>query len=182
MLLRRSLKLAAILLIPTLVFGQARRINNRRMCDQFPGANEGIKLQACISDLGPLGGIADATGLIKSNMTISSWVDVDTPVQLLLGPGTYNVSATLRFQNQQIIRVIGAGPFLTQFRWTGAAGGTMFELDDIGIGSTFSGFSIVADATTSLTDGIRVINGPGMTVAGRERHFDDIFIDGGVRL
>src|SRR5262245_17223470 len=175
-MLFRSLKITAILLIPVCLLGQARRINNRRMCDQFPGPTEGAKIMACISDLGPAGGIADATGLIKSGMTISSWVDVDSPVTLLLGPGDYNVSATMRFKNQESLKVIGAGPLLTHFRWTGAANGTMFELDDIGVGSIFSGFSI--NATTSLRDAIRIINGSGTSVPGRQRRFEDIEIDG----
>lgn len=51
--------------ITTATIGTAsiERLNNVRMCDQFPGSDMGAKINACITDLPGTGGTADARGL-----------------------------------------------------------------------------------------------------------------------
>ncbi|MCI0355268.1 MAG: hypothetical protein L0099_09560, partial [Acidobacteria bacterium] len=72
------------------------RFHNVRYCDQFSGANAGAKIAACIADLPPTGGTADARGL-EGAQTISTDIfsSVTKPVHLLLGAATYTVSASV---------------------------------------------------------------------------------------
>jgi hypothetical protein len=64
-------------------FGAATRI-----CDGFPGSSAGARIAACIADLPPGGGTADARSL-GGAQSITENIVFGKPVRLLLGPGTY---------------------------------------------------------------------------------------------
>lgn len=73
----------------------AKRINNIRSCNRFPGANGGIKITACSADLPSSGGTADARGL-EGAQTWSTNVfsSIVSSVDFKCGAATYTVSTT----------------------------------------------------------------------------------------
>jgi len=148
--------------------------------DQFPGATAGEQILAAIRSLGSLGGTVDARNL-RGIQTIASWTDVTTPVTLLFGSTTFNVSATMRFKDVRTVRWLGSGIDVTKFVWVGDNPTTaLFELDDVGQGTAFSDFS-VSRTTSTLSYFFRMINGNGTTMTPTGRQFSNVFADcGGV--
>lgn len=86
-------------------------INNRQTCART-GASAGAKIAAAIAALPSTGGTVDCQ--LPGNQTISVDVfsGVTKPVRLLLGAGTYTISATQTITNPYI-SIIGLGPFVT---------------------------------------------------------------------
>lgn len=73
------------------------KLNNIRFADQFPGADAGAKIAACIADLPSTGGTCDARGL-EGAQTISATVTITTAnVKILFGAATYTISASPGF-------------------------------------------------------------------------------------
>jgi len=69
--------------------------NAIRACTSFAGADAGAKIAACIADLPPTGGIADATGFTgEQRITRNLFSGVKKPVRLSLGAATYLVGVT----------------------------------------------------------------------------------------
>jgi len=95
-----------------------QRINNIRMCDQFPGANAGAKIAACIADLPATGGTADARGF-EGAQTIARDIfnGAVKPVTLLLGATTFIWTAP--FSPSSGSAIIGSGMNSTDIIYSG---------------------------------------------------------------
>lgn len=131
-------------------------LNNVRKCDQFAGADAGVKIAACIAALPSTGGIADARGL-EGAQTIATdlWASTTTPFLLLLGGGTYSFSAAQTVSS--VSKIIGLSSRYstsssavspTILRWTGGASAmftvTSREVTFQDVGLTNAGTGTVA--------------------------------------
>lgn len=127
---------------------RVRNLNNIRMCDQFPGADGGARILACIADLPSTGGIADARS-IQGVQAISSnpFSGVSKNVTLLLGAANYTTSATLAIPVN--INLIGAGRNTTTI--TAANGLTKTITDTNGSNQLLMGFTVIGNATSGAT-------------------------------
>ena len=100
----------------------AKTISNIRFADQFSGATAGAKIVAAIADLPATGGTVDARGL-EGAQTISSnffsGVAETKPVHVILGAGTYTLTATIVKPLSSILS--GSGPELTTINYTGSS-------------------------------------------------------------
>lgn len=87
--------LAGMMLVGQTVNLRARYINNVRYCDQFPGANAGVKIAACMADIPAAGGIADARGFVGTSNVISvdMFVGITAPIKLIFGAATFTMTA-----------------------------------------------------------------------------------------
>src|SRR5688572_20227170 len=69
------------------------RLANIRICTEFSGADAGAKISACLADLPPSGGIADARGF-EGTQSATTTITIDKPARLLLGGMTLISSAS----------------------------------------------------------------------------------------
>ncbi len=136
-----------------------KKLDNVRVCDQFSGANAGVKIAACIADLPSTGGTADARGF-EGAQTVATNVfsGVTKPVRLLLGGATFAVSAG-QVVNCTGCSIGGLGRGSTVLHWTAGAGaavslGTAADtrISDLSVtGTDASGEIGVAVVAASLT-------------------------------
>jgi hypothetical protein len=118
MTIRVTTLLISISLITATTTLDARVTDGVRLCADFTGVDAGAKLAACIADLPAVGGIADARGL-DGFQTISTdpFSGVSKPGRLLLGAGTYTVSAPITIPSNWLIQ--GANDYATVFKAMG---------------------------------------------------------------
>ena len=115
-------------------------LNKIRFADQFPGADAGAKIAACVADLPSTGGTCDARGLEGVQTATEdpfAGVPETKPVTLLLGHATYNINTTwtIPADGTAIVGVTGSGGNNVAIsgsilRWTGLVGGTMMTAWD----------------------------------------------------
>ncbi len=124
----------AVLLIATTGFGQVKRLNNVRYADQFPGADAGAKIVAAFADCPSQGCTVIHTspsGVETLSTNVFSGVSTTKPLHLVLGPGTYSVSATQSINDCyscSIEGVAGSQVLGTRFKWVGSSNGTVFSV------------------------------------------------------
>ena len=83
------------------------KLNNIRFCDQFAGANAGVKIAACITDLPSTGGVADARGLEGAQIIAQDvFSGITKPVRLLLGAATFTTTAIMGPEDDSCIEGI----------------------------------------------------------------------------
>ena len=108
--------------------------------NEYPGGDAGSKIQACIAALPANGGTCDARG-IEGAPTISSdpFQGVTKSGVLILGAGTYNVSATINVPANWTIQGAYGGNRLetravnlggTVLSWKGSSNGTVLRIFD----------------------------------------------------
>jgi len=104
--------------------------NNVRFADQFPGADAGAKMRACIDELQTInGGTCDARGLLGAQAIAQDlFAGVSWPVKLLLGTATYSVSVTQAPTNINF-QIHGQGR-KTVLNWTGGGTTQMFDISN----------------------------------------------------
>src|SRR5262245_49546688 len=135
------------LLITTMLIGSiasSQKSDSRSakiaVCNEFSGADAGAKIAACIADLPPGGGIADARGfegihIVSRNM----FSGITKPFTLMLCATNLHITVTQSIaatNNQRIIGcssggVAGSDRIQTTFVWDGPDGGTVFLLDRV---------------------------------------------------
>ena len=71
----------------------AKAISQVRFADQFAGADAGAKIAAALADLPATGGTVDARGLEGGTISQDLWDGSTKPLTLLLGCGTYTITA-----------------------------------------------------------------------------------------
>jgi hypothetical protein len=90
-------------------FVSAANLNNVRLCENFPGADEGEKIAACIADLPSTGGTADARGFEGTQaIAADPFTGVTKPVTVQLGAATVAVATNLSIPST-ITLDIGSG-------------------------------------------------------------------------
>src|SRR5262245_16258037 len=139
------------------------------VCNEFSGSDAGAKIAACIADLPPTGGIADARGFegvhtVSRNM----FNGITKPFTLMLCATSFHITVTqsLAATNNQRITgcssagAAGANGSQTTFIWDGPDDGVVFLLDRVR-DSEFSNFNIVPGSGT-IGIGIRIdhVNAP----------------------
>lgn len=156
-------------------------LDNIRVADKFAGADAGHKIAAAIADLPSTGGIVDAREL-EGAQTISSDVFASSPkpITLLLGSGTYTLSATQNLASNHHIIGLGAGSTLLSYTGSGTAirltSGTQYgSIESLGVylgkSSTAVGLQLDASKRVVSRNQFRALRfdttGGGAVVAGQ---------------
>jgi hypothetical protein len=96
---------------------------------------------------------------------------------IVVPPGSYRLTDTLRVQNVRGLSFKGASPGGTRFHWAGPPDRPMFLLADTR-DSVFAGFRIVASPVRPLHTGIRSENAPESLIPPTHNQFENVFMDG----
>jgi len=168
------------LTVGLLILGSfARAQQPALLATDFPGANAGTKIAACIAALPSAGGVCDARGL-TGEQSISS-LTIAKPVRLLMGAAKYSVTGTVTWQNVDGPSLVGVGTVLpsnnmTVFIWAGDATAPMFRLSGVR-NADFRMFTARTSSAKPLVTAILSDSGSG-GILTTGNHFTDINIDG----
>lgn len=95
-------------------------------CSNYPGADAGAKITACIADLPTPGGTADASGLSGTQAAATDPLAGNTKnITLLLAAGTISASTSWGSTSTGVVRIVGGGykGAPTTISFTGATAG-----------------------------------------------------------
>lgn len=115
------------------------RANNIRFADQFPGADAGAEINACVADLPSTGGTCDARGF-QGPQTAAATILLNKPVTLLIGHATLTLAGNPGISaNASGVRILGSSAHVSEIVQAAAGahlisntgGYTDFEVDHL---------------------------------------------------
>lgn len=151
-------------------------------CDSYPGADASVKIVACIKDLPPSGGVADATAFSgKQDITVNicDGMTNQKRVTVLLGEANFYLTTPIACSNSYGVRIAGTYGGIpgalgqgTVLYWNGPDSGAVLDLDGI-YGGQFENFSIVPAAGKTIGIGVRIDQTKGLS---SNNQFRNLFI------
>lgn len=116
-------------------------------CTNFPGANAGAQIAACVAALPSTGGTADARGF-KGAQTWSAPVAISRNTNLLLGAATYTVTGNAFSYSSGVLYVRGLDMGQTTIALSGTSAWN-FNPAYVTSGMGFSNLSVTSTSTSS---------------------------------
>lgn len=158
----------------------------------FPGANAGQKIQACINALPPAGGIADARSLPPS-ISIPDGLKINKPVRIEFGGQQAKLGGTILMEKASGAAIVGASaswaedPQGTVFQWVGNATDPAFAMSSA-YNCHLENFQVFVRPPHTLAAGVYMATDTGSWVSHNNVlenlviHSDDWMLDKGVQL